>query len=44
MDAVARELFGTPMGLLSLGTILFLCAMGLFITWQAFRNMKDEAR
>jgi hypothetical protein len=41
MDALARELFGTQIGLLSLFTIVFLIVMGLYLWWMAARNMRD---
>jgi hypothetical protein len=44
MDVVLKELFGSDIGLLSLFTIGFIIAMGVFfVTWFIRRmNSKDE--
>jgi hypothetical protein len=42
MDAITKELFGSDIGLLSLFTIGFLIAMGLFIWWRVAKNMREE--
>lgn len=42
MDVVMKELFGSDIGLLSLFTIGFLIAMGLFIWARLALKSKDE--
>lgn len=42
MDILMKELFGTDIGLLSLFTICFLIAMGLFIWWRVAKNAREE--
>jgi len=42
MDAVMKELFGSDIGLLSLFTIGFLIAMGLFIWARLAAKSRDE--
>ena len=41
MDVVLKELFGSPIGLLSLFTIGFLIAMGLFIWYKLAKSSKE---
>jgi len=41
MDVVLKELFGSPIGLLSLFTIGFLIAMGLFIWYKLAKNSQE---
>jgi hypothetical protein len=41
MDVVMRELFGSNIGLLSLFTIGFIIAMGLFL-WAKFAKMSQK--
>lgn len=42
MDAVMKELFGSDIGLLSLFTIGFIIAMGLFIWARLAGKSRDE--
>lgn len=42
MDVVMKELFGTDIGLLSLFTIGFIIAMGLFIWWRLSKNAHQK--
>lgn len=42
MDVVMKELFSTDIGLLSLFTIGFLIAMGLFMWWRISKNAREE--
>jgi hypothetical protein len=42
MDVVMKELFGSDIGLLSLFTIGFLIAMGLFIWARLAAKSRDE--
>lgn len=42
MDVVMKELLGSDIGLLSLFTIGFLIAMGLFIWVKLANKSKDE--
>lgn len=42
MDAVMKELFGSGIGLLSLFTIGFIIAMGLFIWARLAGKSRDE--
>jgi len=42
MDVVMKELFGSDIGLLSLFTIGFLIAMGLFIWFRLAAKSRDE--
>lgn len=42
MDVVMKELFSTDIGLLSLFTIGFIIAMGLFIWYRVSKNIKEE--
>ena len=42
MDVVMKELFGSDIGLLSLFTIGFLIAMGLFIWARLASKSRDE--
>jgi hypothetical protein len=41
MDVVMQELFGSDIGLLSLFTIGFIIAMGLFL-WAKFAKMSQK--
>ena len=41
MDVVMKELFGSDIGLLSLFTIGFLIAMGLFLWAKLAKNSSD---
>lgn len=41
MDVVMKELFGSDIGLLSLFTIGFLIAMGLFIWYKLAKNSQQ---
>jgi hypothetical protein len=41
MDIVMKELFGSDIGLLSLFTIGFIIAMGLFIWYKLAKNAKE---
>ncbi len=41
MDVGLKELFGSPIGLLSLFTIGFLIAMGLFIWYKLAKNSQE---
>lgn len=42
MDVVMQELFGSDIGLLSLFTIGFIIAMGIFIFLRVMKNIHDE--
>lgn len=42
MDVVMKELFGSDIGLLSLFTIGFIIAMGLFIWSRLASKSRDE--
>jgi hypothetical protein len=44
MDIVMKELFTTPIGLLSLFTLTFIFGMGLFIWWRLSKNIQDEEK
>jgi hypothetical protein len=44
MDVLMKELFSTDIGLLSLFTIGFLIAMGLFIWYRITKNIQEEER
>ncbi len=44
MDVVMKELFSTPIGLLSLFTILFMVGMAIFIFLRLNKNIHDEER
>jgi len=44
MDIVMKELFTTPIGLLSLFTLGFIFSMGLFIWWRLSKNIRDEEK
>lgn len=41
MDVIMKELFTTPIGLLSLFTIVFIISMGLFL-WYRFTKKAHE--
>jgi hypothetical protein len=42
MDDVMRELFGSDIGLLSLFTIGFIIAMGLFMWYKISKNAHEK--
>ncbi|MDR3394654.1 MAG: DUF3149 domain-containing protein [Parasulfuritortus sp.] len=42
MDIVMKELFGSDIGLLSLFTIGFIIAMGLFIWYKLAKNANEQ--
>lgn len=42
MDVLMKELFSTDIGLLSLFTIGFIIAMGIFIYSRVMKNIRDE--
>lgn len=42
MDVVMKELFSTDIGLLSLFTIGFIIAMGVFIYAKVMKNIREE--
>jgi hypothetical protein len=42
MDIVMKELFGSDIGLLSLFTIGFIIAMGLFIWYKLAKNAQEK--
>ena len=42
MDVVMKELFGSDIGLLSLFTIGFIIAMGLFIWFKLAKNSHEQ--
>jgi hypothetical protein len=42
MDIVMKELFGSDIGLLSLFTIGFIIAMGLFIWFKLAKNSQQK--
>lgn len=42
MDVIMKELFGTPIGLLSLFTIGFIIAMGLFLWYRFTKNANSK--
>lgn len=44
MDVIMKELFNTPIGLLSLFTIGFMIAMAIFIFARVMKNIHDEER
>ncbi len=44
MDVIMKELFGNPIGLLSLFTIGFIIAMAIFIFARVMKNIHDEER
>lgn len=44
MDDIMKELFGSPIGLLSLFTIGFIIAMAIFIFARLMKNIHDEER
>lgn len=44
MDVLMKLLFATDIGLLSLFTIVFIFAMGLFIWWRINKNIREEER
>lgn len=42
MNILMTELFSTDIGLLSLFTLGFIVAMGLFIWWRLAKNIREE--
>ncbi|HEX8980089.1 MAG TPA: DUF3149 domain-containing protein [Parasulfuritortus sp.] len=42
MDIVMKELFGSDIGLLSLFTIGFIIAMGLFLWFKLAKNSHEQ--
>ncbi|MDD3528808.1 MAG: DUF3149 domain-containing protein [Gallionellaceae bacterium] len=42
MDVVLKELFSTDIGLLSLFTLGFIVAMGLFLWYRLAKNSREE--
>ncbi len=38
MDVIMKELFSTPIGLLSLFTLGFMVVMGLFLLYRLYTN------
>jgi hypothetical protein len=44
MDVIMKELFSSPIGLLSLFTIGFIIAMAIFIYSRVMKNIHDEER
>jgi hypothetical protein len=42
MDVVLKELFGSDIGLLTLFTIGFLIAMGLFMWYKLAKNSRES--
>lgn len=42
MDIVMKELFGSDIGLLSLFTIGFIIAMGLFLWFRLAKNSHEQ--
>lgn len=44
MDVVMKELFTSDIGLLSLFTILFIVAMGVFIYFRLVKNIHEEEK
>lgn len=44
MDDIMKELFNSPIGLLSLFTIGFIIAMAIFIYTRVVKNIHDEER
>jgi hypothetical protein len=42
MDAIMKELFGTPIGLLSLFTIGFIICMGLYMWYRFSKNANSK--
>lgn len=44
MDDIMKELFNSPIGLLSLFTIGFIIAMAIFIYTRVMKNIHDEER
>lgn len=42
MDVVMKELFGTDIGLLSLFTLCFIVAMGLFLWYRLSKNAHGQ--
>lgn len=44
MDVIMKELFTSPIGLLTLFTIGFVIAMAIFIFARLMKNIHDEER
>jgi len=42
MDVLMKELFTTPIGLLTLFTIGFIISMGLFLWWHLSKNAHEK--
>jgi hypothetical protein len=42
MDVIMKELFATDIGLLSLFTIVFIIAMGIFILNRVLKKVHEE--